>query len=263
MLEGFTTRDFTHAGKTRTVYRRGEGPGVLIMHEIPGITPQVARFASWVADAGFTVVMPSMFGTPGKPISRGYIAREFARACISHEFRVLAAHQSSPITDWLRALCRDTHAELGGAGMGALGMCLTGNFALSLMMEPFLLAPVLSQPSLPLPVSPRHRRALHLSPEEEANLRRRAAEGVPVLALRFDCDPMCPRARFETLRRQIGARFESIELSCRDANPYGNRPPHSVLTTDLVDAAGHPTREAAERVTAFFTERLKTAPQPS
>ena len=143
-LTGFTERSFTHDGKTRPVYWRGSGPGVVIMHEIPGITPQVARFAEWVADAGFSAVMPQMFGVPGKPISTGYIVKEIARACISREFSVLAAHQSSPITDWLRALCRSVHTELGGRGVGAIGMCLTGNFALSLMMEPCLMAPVLS-----------------------------------------------------------------------------------------------------------------------
>src|SRR5262245_18366180 len=129
MLEGFTKTQFTHDGKTRDVYRRGSGPGVLIMHEIPGIHPDVVRFAERVADAGFSVAMPHMFGTVGRELSAGYIVGEMMRACISREFSVLAAHQASPITDWLRALARSLHAEIGGRGVGAIGMCLTGNFA--------------------------------------------------------------------------------------------------------------------------------------
>src|SRR5258706_2344579 len=110
-LPGFEVFPFTYEGATRTVYRRGKGPAVVVMHEIPGITPQVAEFANRVADAGFSVYLPLMFGTPMKPISMPYILGEMARACISREFSVLAANESSPITDWLRALCRHSHAE--------------------------------------------------------------------------------------------------------------------------------------------------------
>lgn len=256
-LPGFTERSFTHDGKTCQVYWRGSGPGVVIMHEIPGITPQVARFAEWVGDAGFTTVMPHLFGVPGKPNSPAYIMKEMTRACISREFSVLAAHKSSPITDWLRALCRSVHTELGGRGIGALGMCLTGNFALSLMMEPCLMAPVLSQPSLPFPFGKQRAAGLHVSPEELANVKRRVAEGAMVLGLRFSNDPVCPRARFDTLSRELGNGFEAIEIDSKLANPEGNAIPHSVVTTDLVDQAGHPTRQAVDRIIGFFNERLK------
>lgn len=257
-LPGFNERVFCHAGETRPVYWRGEGPGIIIMHEIPGITPQVARFGEWVADAGFTAVMPHLFGIPGKPASTGYILKEMGKACIRREFAVLAAHRSSPITDWLRALCRNVHEKLDGPGVGAIGMCLTGNFALSLMMEPCLMAPVLSQPSLPFPISKANKAALHLSPEELANVKRRVAGGEKVLGLRFSKDPMCPPERFETLRRELGDGFEGIEIDSAFGNPDGNSQPHSVVTTDLVDEAGHPTREAADRVIEFFRKRLQT-----
>ena len=165
-LAGFDRSTFSHGGQTRPVFSAGNGPGVIVIHEIPGITPEVSRFARWVVDAGFHVVMPSLFGVPGKPKSTGYILGSFARACISREFRCLAANRASPVTDWLRALCRDLHAEQGGPGVGAIGMCLTGNFALSLMMEPAMMAPVLAQPSLPLPLG---------SAKESASLITRAA----------------------------------------------------------------------------------------
>lgn len=256
-LSDFTERSFTHDGKTKPVFWRGTGPGVVIMHEIPGITPQVIRFAERVSDAGFSAVLPNLFGEPGKAISTGYILKEVARACISHEFTVLAAHKSSPITDWLRALCRSVHSELGGKGVGAIGMCLTGNFALSLMMEPCLMAPVLSQPSLPFPVGKARAAALHVSAEELANIKRRVAAGDKVLGLRFSKDPACPPARFETLRRELGDGFEGIEIDSKFGNPDGNATAHSVVTTDLVDEAGQPTRQALDRVIGFFNERLK------
>ncbi len=257
MLEGFKETSFSHAGRDRVVLRRGEGPGVLVMHEIPGITPEVARFARRVADEGFHVAMPVMFGTPGRRISPGYVAGQMLRACISREFSVLASHRSSPICDWLRALARALHAECGGPGVGAIGMCLTGNFALALMMEPALMAPVLSQPSLPFPIGRARRRALHVSPEELACAKRRAAEGCGVLGLRFSADPLCPPDRFDALRSELGAGFEAIEIDSSRGNTHGlPRTAHSVVTTDLVDQEGHPTRAALERVLQLFRERL-------
>ena len=260
-LEGFIESSFTHDGVERTLYRRGEGPGIIVMHEIPGITPQVAHFGRRVADAGFSVVMPDMFGTPGKPLSVPYVAGQLARACISHEIHVLASHGSSPITDWLRALCRQIHSEIGGRGVGAIGMCLTGNFALTLAVDPCLMAPVLSQPSLPFPVGAERRAALHLSPSGLACLKRRTKEDdLRVLALRFNDDPMCPPERFDTLRRELGDAFEGIEIDADHANPGAPKPPHSVVTTHLIDEEGEPTRAALDRVIGFFGEQLRPGP---
>ena len=171
---------------------------------------------------------------------------------------MLARNASSPITDWLRALCRQTHGECGGPGVGALGMCLTGNFALALMVDECVLAPVLSQPSLPFPISRSHRAALHLTPEALDTVKRRVADGCPVLGMRFSHDALCPGERFETLRRELGAGFEGIEIDSSKGSPHGiPRTAHSVLTVDLVDREGHPTRAALERTLAFLRERLQ------
>jgi dienelactone hydrolase len=256
-LKGFDESAFTYEGVTKVVYRKGSGPGVVIMHEIPGITPEVARFGERVAAKGLTAVLPVMFGTPGKPLSLPYALGQMARACISKEFKVLAKRESSPITDWLRALCREVHKECGGPGVGAIGMCLTGGFALSLMVDETVMAPVLSQPSLPFPVTKAHRRALGLSDDELQIVKRRANEGCGVLGLRFTEDSMCPKERFATLRRELGQGFEGIEIDSSKGNPYGiKKLAHSVLTADLVDEEGHPTREALDRVLKMFRERL-------
>jgi dienelactone hydrolase len=185
---------------------------------------------------------------------------EISRACISREFSVLAANASSPITAWVRALCRQAHAELGGRGVGAIGMCLTGNFALALMVDPVIMAPVLSQPSLPFPIGKERRAGLHLSEADLATVKDRVAAGCPVLGMRFTADPACPPERFARLRRELGDGFEGIEIDSSPGNPWGiARTAHSVVTADLVDREGHPTRQALDRVLAFFRERLLPA----
>jgi dienelactone hydrolase len=257
-LREFETFSFTHDEATRTVYKKGSGPGVVVMHEIPGITPEVERFARIVVDDGFTVYLPHLFGTPEKPLSVPYALGQIARACVSREFAVFAKNESSPITDWLRALCRRAHAECGGPGVGAIGMCLTGNFALALMVDEAVMAPVLSQPSLPFGITAAHRAALHISEQDLDVVKRRSAAGCGVLGMRFTHDPMCPGERFATLRRELGKGFEEIEIDSAPGNPHGiSRIAHSVVTNDLVDRAGHPTRAALDRVLGLFRERLK------
>ena len=260
MLADYAETRFTHEGETKPVYVRGQGPAVIVIHEIPGITPKVVRFADWVVDAGFRVYMPLLVGEAGRDVSVGYLLNSLAKICISREFHVLASHRSSPVTDWLRALARHAHEEAGGKGVGAVGMCFSGNFALSMMMEPALMAPVLSQPSLPFPFGASRKAALHVSPQELQCLKERCAKGDKVLGLRFKGDATSPGERFETLRRELGQAFEGIEIDDKYANPDSPEPrPHSVLTEDLIDKDGEPTKEAAKRVIAFFVERLQAA----
>lgn len=249
---------FRFGGSERDVYRGGLGPAVVIMHEVPGLTPEVLRFAGYVRDAGFTIYLPHLFGVLGKPFSLGYAVRELVAACISREFHVLARNEASPVTQWLRALCREAHRECGGPGVGAVGMCLTGNFALAMMIDPAVQAPVLSQPSLPFPITNSHRRALHLAPADLAVVKERVHRGCPVLGLRFTADALCPAERFARLREELGEAFEAIEIDSTPGNPHGiPKRAHSVLTLDLVDRQGHPTRAALDRVLAFLRERLK------
>lgn len=250
---GFAVTTFAHEGKQRTIYRAGTGPAVVIMSEIPGITPQVVRFARYVADDGFSVYMPHLIGEPMRPASFGYALGQVIHVCISREFRVMAAHSSSPIVDWLRALANQAHKEQGGKGVGAVGMCLTGNFALAMMLGSPMLAPVLSQPSLPVA----KKNGLHASDEEIAAAKKRIAnDGARILGLRFKGDRSCQAERFEQLRATFGKAFESVELEDSTANPEGLGPPHSVLTNHLIDEAGQPTRAALDRVLAFLHEQL-------
>jgi dienelactone hydrolase len=254
-LADFDPRRIRLEGRTKRVFVAGSGPAVIVMTEMPGITPQVARFARYVRDAGFTVWMPDLFGDAGRPFSPLYMAGSIARVCVSREFRALAANQSSPVTRWLRALAAHAHPLCGGKGVGAIGMCMTGNFALSLMLEPAMRAPVLSQPSLPMGRAG----GLHIAPDELAAVKARMErEDLTVLAYRFAGDTFCRAERFAAYQAALGDRFVGRVLPDSAANPDAPmKNPHSVVTLHLIDRAGEPTRAALDEILGFFATRLR------
>jgi dienelactone hydrolase len=257
-LADFTTSDFEHDGVTRRVFAAGSGPAVIVISEMPGITPDVAGFARRLVARGYSVRMPSLFGTPGREPSVGYTLGSVLRGCVAREFTTLALDRTSPITSWLRKLAARAHAECGGPGVGAVGMCFTGGFALGMMVDETLLAPVLSQPSLPFPLGKRRQAALGISDADLAIVKERAANGACVLGLRFTGDFSVRAARFDTLQRELGDSFVAVEIDSSDGNPHGiGKRAHSVLTRELVDEPGHPTRIALDTVLTFFDERLK------
>ncbi len=238
-LETWTAGSHTADGVTHPTYRKGHGPGVVIVHEIPGMTSQVIAFAEEVVAAGHTVVLPHLFGRADGPASLGEIARVFPRLCVNREFTKLALHETAPVADWLRSLARDLHAELGGPGIGALGMCFTGGFALAMMVDDAVAAPVLCQPSSPLPIGRKRAADLNLSPADLETVRARAAAGCSVLGLRYRQDP-ATGTRFDTLRRELGDDFVAVEFEGKG---------HAVVTE-------HRQQEAVDRILAFFKERL-------
>ncbi|WP_426749760.1 dienelactone hydrolase family protein [Myxococcus sp. Y35] len=260
-LDDVEHRDITVEGQRKVVHVMGRGPAVIVLAEMPGISPHVARFARWVRDAGFTVYMPSLFGRDGAFPRTAEGRAVMQQACVSAEFRAFAANASSPVTRWLRALASLAHGECGGPGVGAIGMCFTGNFALTMMLERAMLAPVLCQPSLPLN-SPG---GLEISPDDAATVRERLErENLTVLAYRFEGDRFCTAQRFKAYAEALGDRFVPRVLPSSAAHP--SPPPffaevvgcaHSVVTAHLIDAAGEPTLAARDEILAFFTQRLR------
>jgi dienelactone hydrolase len=259
-LDDFDHRTITLEGVAKTVHVAGVGPAVIVMTEMPGISPHVARFSRWVRDAGLTVYMPSLFGRDGAVPAAEEGAATFRRVCVSAEFRAFAANQSSPVTTWLRSLARLAHEECGGPGVGAIGMCFTGNFALTMMLEPAMLAPVLSQPSLPL----NDPAGIEMAPEELVAVRERLErENLTVMAYRFEGDRFCRAQRFAAYTEALGERFIARVLpdsaANSDAPPFFEQMvgcPHSVVTAHLIDEAGQPTIAARDEILAFFTHRL-------
>jgi dienelactone hydrolase len=262
-LEDFERRTITLDGVAKVVNVSGEGPAVIVMSEMPGISPHVARFARWVRDAGFTVYMPSLFGRDGAVPGVEEGAEVFRRACVSAEFRAFAANESSPVTVWLRSLARLAHERCGGPGVGAIGMCFTGNFALTMMLESAMLAPVLSQPTLPLDDPA----GMHIAPRELDEVRARLErEDLTVMAYRFAGDRFCTAQRFAAYSQALGDRFVGRVLPDSAANP--DTPPffeqlvaspHSVVTAHLIDEAGQPTIAARDEILSFFARRLGSA----
>ena len=244
-LAGWDRNTFTAAGITHDVYRRGTGPGVVVVHEIPGITPAVQRFADEVADAGYTVLLPSLVGTPGREVSGGYMASSMSKVCVSREFTNWALRRTSPVIGWLRALARNLHDEVGGVGVGAIGMCFSGGFALAMMVDDIMVAPVLSQPSLPFAVGAARGRDLNLSPDDALAVARRASEGCQVLGLRFTGDKLVGE-RFAALRELLGDAFIAVEL------PSATPRDHSVLTEQRDEGS-------VQRVLEFLRSKLQTA----
>jgi dienelactone hydrolase len=247
---------FTHDGRTYEVFRGGCGPAVLVLHEIPGLHQGVIDFARRLIAAGYTVYLPSLYGSPASPANGREVLRSIVQICVAREFTKLA-DRTSPVVGWLRALAASAFRECGGPGVGVVGMCLTGGFALATALEPSVVAAVMSQPVLPAPIGKRGRAALGLNAEDRSTITTRANDGLRVLGLRFTNDRGCPPERFETLRATLGTSFEGIEIDSAPGNAAGIEPSaHSVLTVSLVDEPGHPTRLALDRVLTFLTEQL-------
>lgn len=261
-LTDFSRRPVEVDGVTKTVHVAGAGPGVVLMPEMPGISPDVLRFARWVRDAGFTVYVPSLFGRDGAYPAAEDGEEVVRRACVSAEFRAFAGGGTSPVTRWLRGLARIAHAECGGPGVGAIGLCFTGNFALTMALEPAVVAPVVNHPSLPLD----DQGALELSDEDATEVRDRIArDGLKVLAYRFEGDRWCTGQRFAAYQALLGDAFDGRVLPDSAANtdppPFFRDlvgTPHSVVTAHFVDSDGHPTRRARDEILAFLADRLTT-----
>jgi dienelactone hydrolase len=161
------------------------------------------------------------------------------KICISREFTKLRTGVTTPVAGWLRSLARDLHAELGGPGVGALGMCFTGGFALAMMVDDSVIAPVVCQPSTPFVGTKKRAADLNLSPTDTEVVRRRVADGCAVLGIRYASDPAVG-TRFETLTTLLGDGFVRIDLPGKG---------HSTVTEQR-------SQVAVDAVLDFFRERL-------
>jgi dienelactone hydrolase len=261
-LSDYVEEAFAHDGRERRVFRRGTGPAVVVIAEIPGITPAVVAFADRVVGMGCTAVLPHLFGTPGGAMSVPSTLRSLVPACVSREFTIMATGRTSPVVEWLRALGRHEHERCGGPGIGVVGMCFTGGFALGMAVDQRVLAPVASQPSLPFALTAAQKRDVGLSDEDLAAVAARTPDA-GVLGLRFTCDRLCPDERFARLGDELGDAFVGVEIDSSPGNPHGiPRNAHSVLTEHLVDEPGHPTRAALDRVLDLLRTRLVGPAEP-
>lgn len=223
--------------RTFDVYTRGSGAPVVIMQELPGIGQQTLAFADALVDAGFQVWLPHLFGPIGRTSMGGNLVRLM---CMRREFQVFAKRKSSAMTDWMRALCGDVKERTGARGVGVVGMCLTGNFAMTLIADDAVLAAVASQPSLPAP---------HMSSEEISAARKALDEKGAMHAYRFESDKLCTAAHFRTINRAFNDNAERV---CLHTLPGKG---HSVFTIDF-DPADGPTADALRQIIDYFGTQL-------
>ena len=244
LLDSWTRGEHTRspAGVTHPTYRKGSGPGVIVIHEIPGMTPKVIGFGEEVVEAGFTVVMPHLFGTPERAMSPLAVAGTLRQVCVSREFTKLATGETSPVAGWLRSLARELHEELGGPGVGALGMCFTGGFALAMMVDDSVAAPVLAQPSAPFPVGQDPGSRTSTSPPPTSRWSR---SGRPAAAR---CSACATARTRPSGSGSSGSPRRSATRSSASSSPGRG---HSTVTE-------HRSQGAVDRVLAFFREKLQT-----
>lgn len=246
-MDGFAKTQFSAPieGKAAAfdVYTMGAGPPVIIMQELPGIGESTLALCRRLAEAGFEVWLPHWFGPLGK-VSALNVVRVL---CMRREFQMFARDKSSAITDWMRALCRHVAATRDVERVGVIGMCLTGNFAMTLIAEPSVWAAIASQPSLP----GRAQGALHMSPEEIAASRAALETKGAMRALRFRDDPLCTTAKFDA----VDAAFndDGRVRVILDVLPGGG---HSVLAGHYDDAPETPTAKAMAEMLGYLKTQL-------
>jgi dienelactone hydrolase len=250
MLAGYQQRNFSAPiGRSKIshdVYSRGDqGPTVVIIQELPGIGPETLSLGDQLSEQGYRVVLPHLFGPLGRISLLGNLGRVF---CMRKEFKFFAKNASSPVVDWLRALCKDLKENQHSSAIGVIGMCLTGNFAISMMADDHILAGVASQPSMPL----NSQSDLHMSEDEVVQVRNRLDTHGPMLAMRFEGDRLCTAEKFRVIDEAFNddvERIQLVELPGRG---------HSVLTLDFAKRA-EVTEAAFASVLEYFDSKLKVS----
>jgi dienelactone hydrolase len=226
---------------------------VILLHEIDGMKPEFCRTAARIAENGFTVYAPLIFGRPNEKMS--VLRGGLTVMCVRREFDLLHGQGSSRITPWLRALSRHVHELTGRRGVGVIGMCLTGNVVISMMLEDCVKVPVACEPALPFA----HRHALGV-PEPDLKDAARISCTKPLYAYRFTEDWICPRERFVALRKAFPAEgLHTCEIPSGTSEPFViPRAAHSVLTGNYLgqEDPNHPVQHVLDEILMQLRTRL-------
>ena len=111
----------------RPVYWCGSGPPVIVLHEIPGATPELFRFAYRIAQTGFTAFVPILFGEANHPAARGRTRWSSSHACACGASSACWPPTARPRSRRGRATGELVRGRLGGPGIGAVSLCVTGS----------------------------------------------------------------------------------------------------------------------------------------
>jgi dienelactone hydrolase len=227
---------FTDGIIAHPIYSLGSGPDVVVIHELPGMTEACLQLGIDLTRK-FRVHLPLLFGEPAHTSTW----KNIRQICCQREIFLFASNRTSPVVGWLRALCRELQSRSGIPGVGVIGMCVTGGFALALFADKSVLAPVVAQPSCP--VGFWNKSALGMSKEDAAAVRQRAQNcgAKCVLGLRYKGDRTAPAKRITAIQDLIGPALDYFPIP-------GNK--HSTLTKDRDEGA-------FQRTMDFLSERLK------
>lgn len=230
---------------THDVYTIGDGGKiVVIIQELPGIGQETLSLADKFVHQGYTVVLPHLFGPIGRTTVLGNIIQVL---CMRREFSLFAKNESSPVVDFLSQLCSSLKAKYKVKGVAVIGMCLTGNFAISLMANEDVLAGFASQPSMPL----FYQKSMHMSPDDIKYIKKNIDNVGPMHCGRFELDSLCTHSKMEvmdeTFNQDDKKRIIFHEL-------LGNG--HAILTLDFRDKKGHPTYQILNEIFEYFNEQL-------
>jgi dienelactone hydrolase len=245
-LEGFDIRKMAFGGREREVIiSSSAGPPVVILHEIFGLSVSLVTFARLVEAGGFRIYMPVLFGSAEPKSGKlGKAKGVIEFLCVAQQFRAFSANESGPWADWLRALVDWACADSGYQKAGAIGLCLTGNFALSMAVNDKVKAPVMGEPSLPFMGD-----GLHVTPDELAAVKQRVSQGLEIRAYRFATDTICKAGLFQKLEAELAPGFKGTTLPAEEKL-------HSVFTEDLRDAGGGLRHDKVQEVIDFLRNRL-------
>lgn len=231
------------------VITAGDGPAVILMHEITGMTPLFLNLARRIVEAGYRVYLPHFFGPLDKRDCTAGIL-----FCLRHEFKVFSSHGNSPIASWLHLLCERANSECGERGVGVIGLCLTANTVMSAMVHPTVRIGVMCEPALPF----LNARALGISDDTISKVKPKALV-YPMLAYRFTTDRKCPPERFQTLRDTFKQGVRTYEIPTETEPWLIPKNSHSVLTGGYPGETdpNHPVQHALDQILAELCRRLR------
>lgn len=247
---------FEHGKISHDVWWRGDGPPVLLLHEMGGLDRRTIKLAEEIREAGFRVVAPVMVGPARDEPSMAGLAANMVRICVSWEVVALGQRRTSPIVGWLLALARAEQLATGGRLVGVVGMCMSGGFALGTAIDPSVGVAVVSQPSLPIAwnvfgLLPGQKRDLGVSDADLGRLRRRRDAGeLCIRALRYEDDGLSPGDRLERLKTELGDAVSLEQIPSRESGD------HPVLTDAAAADGSDDARAALQRTIALLKERL-------
>lgn len=227
------------------IYSLGTGEKiVIIIQELPGIGQETLALADRFVERGYRVFLPHLFGPIGKTATNINLLRVL---CMRREFKIFAKNESSPVVDFLSGLCTYLKIKHKVKGVAVIGMCLTGNFAISLMANEDVLAGFASQPSM----AALSQESLHMSLEEIAKIKNNIDKVGAMHCGSFEQDKLCSHKKIQLLDKTFneGGRERIIFHQLPGKG-------HAVLTLDFVDEEGHPTRETLEEVFNYFDRQL-------